>query len=155
VTVSLDPSLDEGPELGGEDLGVVEVVNSKTRSRGLRGVGGPDSLSGGSDARSDKGEGEEKMGEEGSEEWKRREGGEKGREEEKRKEVRFRSGPKRSKGRLGAPGKRTQRCEVEVGCLNSRRSTKLNLLQSIDDLMEVEDEMGSIRDEESLFTRKT
>ncbi len=47
VTVALETSLDELAELGGEELGVVEVVHSQTGSRSLGRVGRTDALLGG------------------------------------------------------------------------------------------------------------
>ena len=49
VSVSLDSALDEGSELLGERLVVVQVVNSQSRSRRLRRVSGSDTSSSGSD----------------------------------------------------------------------------------------------------------
>lgn len=50
VTVTLEAAFDELAELGGEELGVVEVVYTKTRTRSLGRVGRSDTLLGGADA---------------------------------------------------------------------------------------------------------
>lgn len=47
--VPLDSALDELPELSRKDLGVVEVVDPKTGSRGLGRVAGSDTSSGSAD----------------------------------------------------------------------------------------------------------
>lgn len=81
VAVSLESTLDEFSELGGERR-VIQVVYPQTRSRGLGGVGWSD---------------------------------------------------------------------TPLGSTN-RRTTQLNLLEAVDDLMEAKDEMSSVRDLESVGT---
>jgi hypothetical protein len=51
VTVTLEATLDERAELGRERLLVEEVVNTKTRAGGLRGVSWSDSALGGTNGR--------------------------------------------------------------------------------------------------------